>query len=484
MFESVQENSSLVSFIGVTSNNSCGYCKKKTSANNPSTVTDLSNSILSVDSNNDELFALKKSSNFGVIAHLISSKIFNQFLELGWSRSGRYLYKPIMIETCCPQYTIRLDINKFKISRTQKRVMKTIYNYLKYDQVPSKKFIKQNTLSVSKIDPCVKFITKSDICSILRLKPKQSTEKKKTLRRRRAEEKLLNLGINLEEYKIKRKLKEESRKRSLESFFADFSKGEWKHVLETRLIHINSAEFYNTFNESYLIYKKYQLIIHDDNDVDEDKFKRFLSSSPLVDEPDTNDNIKPKLGSFHQQYILDGKIIAVGVIDILPRCLSSKYLFYDPDYKFLSIGTYSALNEIKFTKELSIKRPDLHYYYMGFYVYNCPKMQYKGKFYPSDLLCDKTFEWVSLAECEKMLAANNSKFTVFKPQSDILLPIVNVEKIRLLLDTNTAIKFGMFRQHFRIPEKLAEDLQFYTIIAGPISTEILLFYPNLISNNC
>lgn len=83
-----------------------------------------------------------------------------------------------------------------------------------------------------------------------------------------------------------------------------------------------------------------------------------------------------------------------------------------------------------------------------------------------------------------MLAANNSKFTVFKPQSDILLPIVNVEKIRLLLDTNTAIKFGMFRQHFRIPEKLAEDLQFYTIIAGPISTEILLFYPNLISNNC
>lgn len=109
------------------------------------------------------------------------------------------------------------------------------------------------------------------------------------------------------------------------------------------MIHINSAEFYNTFNESYLIYKKYQLIIHDDNDVDEDKFKRFLSSSPLVDEPDTNDNIKPKLGSFHQQYILDGKIIAVGVIDILPRCLSSKYLFYDPDYKFLSIGTYSAL---------------------------------------------------------------------------------------------------------------------------------------------
>jgi len=48
-------------------------------------------------------------------------------------------------------------------------------------------------------------------------------------------------------------------------------------------------------------------------------------------------------GSFHQQYILDGKIICVGVIDILPSLVSSKYLYYDPDYSFLSIGTYSAL---------------------------------------------------------------------------------------------------------------------------------------------
>ena len=48
-------------------------------------------------------------------------------------------------------------------------------------------------------------------------------------------------------------------------------------------------------------------------------------------------------GSFHQQYILDGKIICVGVIDILPSLVSSKYLYYDPDYGFLNLGTYSAL---------------------------------------------------------------------------------------------------------------------------------------------
>lgn len=48
-------------------------------------------------------------------------------------------------------------------------------------------------------------------------------------------------------------------------------------------------------------------------------------------------------GSFHQQYWLDGKLIAVGVIDILPKCVSSVYFFYDPLYMNLTLGTYGAL---------------------------------------------------------------------------------------------------------------------------------------------
>ena len=47
--------------------------------------------------------------------------------------------------------------------------------------------------------------------------------------------------------------------------------------------------------------------------------------------------------SSHQHYKVDGRIIAVGVIDILPHCLSSAYFYYDPDYAFLNLGTYSAL---------------------------------------------------------------------------------------------------------------------------------------------
>ena len=69
------------------------------------------------------------------------------------------------------------------------------------------------------------------------------------------------------------------------------------------------------------------------------QFKRFLCKSPLVP--------TQGFGSFHQQYLIDGKIVAVGVIDILPRCVSSVYLYYDPAFHFLSLGTLTSLLEVK-----------------------------------------------------------------------------------------------------------------------------------------
>lgn len=52
-------------------------------------------------------------------------------------------------------------------------------------------------------------------------------------------------------------------------------------------------------------------------------------------------------GSFHHQYWLDDRLIAVGVLDILPHCVSSVYLYYDPEYSFLSLGTYASLRWVE-----------------------------------------------------------------------------------------------------------------------------------------
>ena len=82
-------------------------------------------------------------------------------------------------------------------------------------------------------------------------------------------------------------------------------------------------------------------------------------------------------GSFHHQYRLNGKLIAVGVVDILNTCVSSVYFFYDPDYHFLNLGTYSAMREIELVRRLNRLDKEIKWYYLGFYVHECRKMRYK-----------------------------------------------------------------------------------------------------------
>lgn len=128
-----------------------------------------------------------------------------------------------------------------------------------------------------------------------------------------------------------------------------------------------SKEFQDTLNEEHEIYIRYQTNIHKDSPIECNmrQFQRFLCTSPLMplsykdgpltqaDKIDiTNKELDEEIirdlkslgyGSFHQQYRLNDKLIAVGVIDILNKCVSSVYFFYDPEYSFLNLGTYSAL---------------------------------------------------------------------------------------------------------------------------------------------
>ena len=143
------------------------------------------------------------------------------------------------------------------------------------------------------------------------------------------------------------------------------------YLLQLRLVQScpQSQLFKDTAEEEHRLYQKYQMTIHNDpkEKVSFKQFKRFLIDSPLkvsqsapsvsvsltrnmIDMiavlPQSVDQDGVTLGSFHYQYLLDGKIIAVEVMDILPEFVSSKYLFYDPDYDFLSLGTYSALQYV------------------------------------------------------------------------------------------------------------------------------------------
>lgn len=151
--------------------------------------------------------------------------------------------------------------------------------------------------------------------------------------------------------------------------------------------------------EEFALYKRYQIKVHGDlpDKVTESSYRRFLVDTPIIFIPAASGaKSVPScgFGSFHQQYFIDGKLVAVGVVDILPRCLSSKYLFWDPDLSFLSLGKYSALQEISWVKNSNDHCSSLQYYYLGYYIHSCNKMKYKAAYRPSELLCPLRYEWV------------------------------------------------------------------------------------------
>eukprot|EP00180_Rhodochaete_pulchella_P000096 Plantae.Rhodophyta-Rhodochaete_pulchella.ctg10611.p1 GENE.Plantae.Rhodophyta-Rhodochaete_pulchella.ctg10611~~Plantae.Rhodophyta-Rhodochaete_pulchella.ctg10611.p1 ORF type:complete len:185 (+),score=26.18 Plantae.Rhodophyta-Rhodochaete_pulchella.ctg10611:34-555(+) len=159
--------------------------------------------------------------------------------------------------------------------------------------------------------------------------------------------------------------------------------------------------------DSFRLYQRYQVAVHGDtiDDVSRKQYTGFLVDSPLISSASGGggDSCAPAFGSFHFRYSLYGKLIAVGVVDVLPLCLSSVYVFYDPDLPLLELGKYTALQEIEWVQKASAAVPSLHYYYMGYYVHNCSKMRYKAEYKPSDLLCPFHHEWIALSNIQKTL---------------------------------------------------------------------------------
>ncbi|MBE0616936.1 MAG: arginyltransferase, partial [Proteobacteria bacterium] len=77
----------------------------------------------------------------------------------------------------------------------------------------------------------------------------------------------------------------------------------------------------------------------------------------------------------------DGRLVGVGICDRTPEALSTVYFFFDPDHGRRGLGIFSSLVEIRVARSLG-----LSYYYLGYWVPGCPKMEYKSGFQPCQLL--------------------------------------------------------------------------------------------------
>ena len=88
---------------------------------------------------------------------------------------------------------------------------------------------------------------------------------------------------------------------------------------------------------------------------------------------------------------LDGRLIAVAVTDVTCHGLSAVYTFFDPDLASRSIGTYAILEQLALARKLGL--PHL---YLGYWIDGHPKMDYKRRFQPLEVL--REGKWQLLAD--------------------------------------------------------------------------------------
>jgi len=71
----------------------------------------------------------------------------------------------------------------------------------------------------------------------------------------------------------------------------------------------------------------------------------------------------------------ESQLVAVAVTDYVHDGISALYTFFDPDMAHYSLGTYAILQQIKIAQSQG-----LSWLYLGYWIKDCQKMQYKQNF--------------------------------------------------------------------------------------------------------
>jgi arginyl-tRNA--protein-N-Asp/Glu arginylyltransferase len=85
---------------------------------------------------------------------------------------------------------------------------------------------------------------------------------------------------------------------------------------------------------------------------------------------------------------LDERLVGVSIVDVGARDSSSVYHYFDPEESSRSMGTFSALVELAWSRSRGGR-----FHYLGLYVGACDRLNYKARFRPNERRIDG--EWLS-----------------------------------------------------------------------------------------
>lgn len=123
-------------------------------------------------------------------------------------------------------------------------------------------------------------------------------------------------------------------------------------------------------NEHFQLYQRYLSARHPNGGMDPhdaEAFREFLGC--------------PWGDTAFWEFRLREKLLAVAVVDRVPRGLSAVYTFFSPDEPARGLGTYAILQQV----ERGL-RDGLPYVYLGYWVPGSRKMDYKKAFQPLEVL--------------------------------------------------------------------------------------------------
>ncbi|KEF32145.1 Arginine-tRNA-protein transferase [Marinobacter nitratireducens] len=128
-----------------------------------------------------------------------------------------------------------------------------------------------------------------------------------------------------------------------------------------------------SFSETYYrLYERYIEERHKDGDMYPPSREQFISFL-----------VEGATDSWFLEIRLKGELVGLAAVDLLDDGLSAIYTVFDPDLEDRSLGTFAVLWQVQETQ-----RRDLPHLYLGYWIRECRKMNYKTRFRPIEALRD------------------------------------------------------------------------------------------------